>query len=434
MRGLYPPLAENLVDSPRRRFLVLGEAVTLGTRPFTFYEFFAGAGLARLGLGESWSCTWANDIDPKKAQVYAMNFGVEDFQLGDVANVDAGALPSGADMAWASFPCQDLSLAGWRRGMSAKRSGAFWGFWRVMRDLADRGDRPPIIVLENVAGLLYDRTSFVGLCEALAALGMQFGALVIDAKHFLPQSRPRVFVIGVDARVDCVGLADALPWGGPLFPQSIFTAFGALPEALHEFWRWWFLPAPGTAVGSLVSVIESEPTGVQWRTHEETDRLLSLMTPLNRNKVEVLRSNGLKAIGMLYRRTREGRQRPEVRFDGIAGCLRTPNGGSSRQTVVIVEEHRVRSRLLSPREAARLMGVPDSYLLPDSYNDAYRAMGDGVAVPVVSWLSKHLLTLLAERCALTSQSTRIRGDMPEHTTIPRQNAEALAASWGALRR
>jgi DNA (cytosine-5)-methyltransferase 1 len=89
-------------------------------------------------------------------------------------------------------------------------------------------------------------------------------------------------------------------------------------------------------------------------------------------------------------------QRAEVRFDEIAGCLRTPGGGSSRQTIIVVHGNKVRSRLLSPREAARLMGLPDEYVLPKNYNDAYRLMGDGVAVPVVSHLSRYLLEPLVQ--------------------------------------
>lgn len=88
-------------------------------------------------------------------------------------------------------------------------------------------------------------------------------------------------------------------------------------------------------------------------------------------------------------------QRAEVRFDGISGCLRTPVGGSSRQTVILVENGHVRTRLLSPREAARLMGVPENYPLPSAYNDAYHLFGDGVAVPVVRWLENYLLSPLA---------------------------------------
>jgi DNA (cytosine-5)-methyltransferase 1 len=120
-----------------------------------FYEFFAGAGLVRLGLGHQWRCLWANDIDPRKADVYMANFDKSEFLLGDVALVRASSLPIGSHLAWASFPCQDLSLAGWRQGMSGDRSGTFWAFWRIMRDLYDDERRPPIIVIENVAELCH---------------------------------------------------------------------------------------------------------------------------------------------------------------------------------------------------------------------------------------------------------------------------------------
>ena len=122
-----------------------------------------------------------------------------------------------------------------------------------------------------------------------------------------------------------------------------------------------------------------------------------MMTDLHRSKVKEAVRLG-KPVGFLYKRIRKGVQRAEVRFDGVAGCLRTPHGGSSRQTVLVVNGSDVASRLLSPREAARLMGVPDSFWLPLKYNDAYRAIGDGVAVPVVSWLSNRLLAPLAQLC------------------------------------
>ena len=101
-------------------------------------------------------------------------------------------------------------------------------------------------------------------------------------------------------------------------------------------------------------------------------------------------------IGGIYKRMRldEQRrktQRAEVRFDDVAGCLRTPAGGSSRQSILLVNGNDVRSRLLSPREAARLMGLPDTYRLPENYNEAYHIAGDGVAVPVVRFLAAHIL-------------------------------------------
>jgi DNA (cytosine-5)-methyltransferase 1 len=121
------------------------------------------------------------------------------------------------------------------------------------------------------------------------------------------------------------------------------------------------------------------------------------MAPLHRAKLEARRG---RAVGAVFRRTRleEGRpvQRAEVRFDGLAGCLRTPRGGSSRQAIVVVEDGHVRSRLLTPREAARLMGLPESYALPPTATNALHVTGDGVAVPVVRWLAEQLLEPLLE--------------------------------------
>ena len=135
---------------------------------YTFLEFFAGAGLVRAGLEPDWRCLWANDIDTSKQRIYEANFGKGDFHPGDVADVKASELPA-ADMAWASFPCQDLSLAGWQRGMSAEQSGTFWPFWSLMRDRFDVGKRPPIIVLENVTGLLYG-DNFTGRIGRILAM------------------------------------------------------------------------------------------------------------------------------------------------------------------------------------------------------------------------------------------------------------------------
>ena len=128
-----------------------------------------------------------------------------------------------------------------------------------------------------------------------------------------------------------------------------------------------------------------------WFDEEKVERLLAMMTEPHRRKILEASQQDVKKIGFLYRRVRQGRQRAEVRFDGVAGCLRTPAGGSSRQTGVGVEGDRVQMRLLSSREAARLMGAPDDFKLPENYNDAYRAMGDGVCVPAVAWLAQHLL-------------------------------------------
>ena len=84
--------------------------------------------MARAELGDAWRCLFANDFDPRKARAYADNWGAEELRLADVASLRPADLPGRADLAWASFPCQDLSLAGAGAGLSGSRSSAFWGF------------------------------------------------------------------------------------------------------------------------------------------------------------------------------------------------------------------------------------------------------------------------------------------------------------------
>jgi len=238
-----------------------------------------------------------------------------------------------------------------------------------------------VVVLENVVGAItsHGDRDFRTILERMATAGYWFGPLVLDAVHWLPHSRPRLFVIGVRGEVDR---------GAPGFghSRSLIEAHGGLDECLQRRWIWCQLPEPPPRRTELRDLLEDDPP--EWHSAAATQRLLSLMTDRHRRKVEEAAPG---AVGTVYRRTRNGRQRAEVRFDGISGCLRTPAGGSSRQTVLIKDARRIRTRLLTAREAARLMGVPDGYPLPRRYNDAYHLFGDGVAVPVVRYLAEAVL-------------------------------------------
>jgi DNA (cytosine-5)-methyltransferase 1 len=375
------------------------------SRPFSFYEFFAGGGMARLGLGEAWSCAFANDFDPMKAWAYRANFPhAGHFHEGDVWALTAADLPGRADLAWASSPCQDFSLAGARAGLAGGRSSAFFGFWRLMQALAAEGRAPRTLVIENVVGLLtsHQGRDFRALCQALAGQGYVFGALEIDAADFLPQSRSRVFVIATRDAVP-----PQLAGASPYHTRAVRAAAEALPEDLARRWIWWRLAAPPRRNTDLAALLE--PSGaVAWHDQARTARLVSLMAPPHRARLDALLAAGASAVGGVYRRTRSehGRraQRAEVRFDGLAGCLRTPRGGSSRQALLVVEKGHLRSRLLTGREAARLMGLPDSYRLPTSATAALHLAGDGVAVPVVRWLAQRLVEpLLAQNPALAAE-------------------------------
>ncbi len=352
--------------------------------------------MVRAGLGPDWTCRFANDIDAKKAAAYCANWGDDALHLGDVADIAPRQLPDQADLAWASFPCQDLSLAGPGRGLAGHRSGAFHGFWRVIEGLAAGGRAPALVAIENVCGTLTSRggADFAVLIRTLSEGGYRPGALIIDAERFLPQSRPRLFVIGVRDRILLdPALCSADPHG-PFHTPAVIRAVSTLPPEVAARTLWWSLPAPSPRTTTLTDLIEPDGPNTPWHTPDQTARLLTQMSPLNVQKLAVARRTGTLTHGTAYRRTRQEHghriQRAEVRFDGIAGCLRTPGGGSSRQIVLEVTGDRVRSRLMSPRETARLMGLPDSYQLPTGQGDALHLTGDGVVVPVVRHLARHL--------------------------------------------
>jgi DNA (cytosine-5)-methyltransferase 1 len=364
------------------------------------YEFFAGAGMAREGLGQRWKCLFANEFDVKKTAIYQKHWpAARVLKVGDVGKLKGSDVPGHADLVWASFPCQDLSLAGAGAGLKGDRSGTFWPFWRLMQALICEGRAPNIIVLENVCGTLtsHEGKDFAAICSAYANNGYHFGAMIVDAVHFVPHSRPRLFVVGLrDDTPLPVGLAASGPTPlSPWQPRGLLNAFDSLSPKIKEKWIWWNLPTPAKRNVVFSELIEDNPVGVEWHTASETAKLLRMMSEINREKLEEAKCSGRRMIGTVYKRTRLdefGRkvQRAEIRFDDIAGCLRTPAGGSSRQVIVVVDGKNVRSRLISPRETARLMGLPDDYELPTNYNEAYHLTGDGVAVPVVRHLAEHI--------------------------------------------
>ena len=244
-----------------------------------FYEFFAGAGMARAGLGNPWNCLFANEFDLNKAAVYKTNWPTPAvLKEGDVGKLVSSGVPGHADLAWASFPCQDLSLAGAGAGLRGDRSGAFWPFWRLMQALIEEQRAPKLIVLENVYGALtsHQGKDFTAISSTYAEAGYRFGALVIDAVHFVPHSRPRLFVVGVrDDLLFPEGLVDSAPMRqSPWRPRGLIDAFHRLPPKIKDKWIWWTLPTPAKRNLVFGDLIEENPRGVEWHTAPETARLL----------------------------------------------------------------------------------------------------------------------------------------------------------------
>jgi DNA (cytosine-5)-methyltransferase 1 len=399
----------------RTHWIVLNQLMVYPlAKVYTSLDFFAGSGLVRLGLEPDFRTVWANDVCPKKQAVYAANFGDDGFHLDRIENINGSNLPS-AELAWASFPCQDLSLAGNLTGMKeGTRSGLFWEWMRVLDELAASNRRVPILVAENVVGFVvaHNGRHFRRAYDALRERGYRVGALVIDAKHFLPQSRPRAFVVAVDESIELADLTLSTP-SAPFHTDGLVRTVRTFKS---KDWVWWSLPSPSDRQKKFRDIVERR---AECETQQKTRELRGMLSPVNRKKLkDAIELRGFLA-GTGYRRTRPDdmgnpQQRLELRFDGIAGCLRTPEGGSGRQVVMIVEQGKVRTRLMTVRECARLMGAPETFSLPGSYNDGYRAMGDAVAVPVTRWVTGNLLAPLAGRYrrALGQKSDRRHSASP----------------------
>ena len=269
---------------------------------------------------------------------------------------------------------------------------------------------PSIVVLENVCGALTSRDGkdFAAILSAIGNTDYRVGALVIDAVNFVPQSRPRLFIIAVHKDHPLPNkIVQDMP-DGEWHTGALIEAHATLSEETRKNWVWWHLPSPPIRNTIFADLIEEDPDGVAWHAPFDTLKLLDMMSPKNMAKVEAAMKAGQPKVGAIYKRTRPdgggGKiQRAEIRFDDIAGCLRTPAGGSSRQTIMIVDGNKIRSRLLSPREAARLMGLTDDYILPKNYNDAYHLAGDGLVVPVVRHVAENILEPVVAAIAATGK-------------------------------
>ena len=351
--------------------------ISLSSAPWTMHEFFAGSGLVAYGLKGLFAPIWANDISEQKATVYRANFDSDHFHLGDIKDVRGETLPY-AHLSWASFPCQDLSLAGSIGGINAHRSGLVWEWLRVLDEMSVK---PRMLLIENVTGLISVRKgeNYQKLHIALSERGYRCGAIVLDAAQFLPQSRPRVFVIAVAKGFP---IPDELVDDGPNWLHS--KAAAEIGKTLPD-WIWWKSARPPRLHPHIEDIIETEAPF-------DKDDVLGLIP--EKHLAKLRQHETTYATG--YRRTRHGEQQLEVRCDGIAGCLRTPEGGSSRQYLVVKRNDGMHARLLTVREVARLMGAPDDFVLPGSYNDGYKAMGDAVALPVARFVGEAFLVKIAE--------------------------------------
>lgn len=384
------------------------ELVDLDSSQPKVLEFFAGIGLARMGLERAgFRVAWANDYEPDKASLYEGHFADgatgndHTLVVGDINEIDAEDLPADAAMAWGSSPCTDLSLAGSRGGIRAGESNAFWGYIRLLEELGP-DKRPPVAVLENVVGLAtsHGGDDLAAAIRAFNDLGYSVDVLALDARRFLPQSRPRLFLVGA---MDPP--ANASTPNPALRPDYLRWVFADETLVTHQA----ELPLPPDSLSTgLSDYVEVMPVADErWWDEKRSQAFLTSLSPVQAARISELRKTPGVKYRTAYRRTRNGVATWEIRADDISGCLRTARGGSSKQAVVKVGSKRIQVRWMTPLEYARLMGAGDYNLAGARTNQALFAFGDAVAVPAVEWLGEHYLMplhkgLLSERSTVLS--------------------------------
>ena len=372
--------------------------------PLTAAEYFAGIGLFRMGLeAAGWQIVYSNDWSHERAQMYSGFFGEDElYEVKDVFAVTSRNIPQ-ATLATCSFPCIDLSLAGKRKGINGKHSGAFWGF---LDRLKEQGHQAPlIVVLENVTGWLYSNEGrdFYTTAKALNEVGYACDVFMLNARSFLPQSRPRLFMIGI---------RDSLDSDHGLF--STFRSDRLMPPRLKRLvlggddvhWTWLDIPEPPPyrSTGFSKHIVEGMPADdIRWWPEHKVQKHLAMMSPSHLGMVKSLARQEGERYRTFFRRVRREGQRAEVRSDDIAGCLRTAVGGSGKQFLIAVGNDSIRMRTLTPREYARLQGVPDSFpIVANTERQSLSAFGDAVCVPAVTWIATQVLHPLIE--ALSTRS------------------------------
>ncbi|MGW4769847.1 DNA cytosine methyltransferase [Nocardia sp. NPDC004278] len=360
----------------------------------TFVEYFAGIGLIHEAIGQfGWTCAMANDNDPRKTQAYRRNFPDVNFDERDIKEVPVGDIPD-AELATASFPCIDLSQAGGRKGIHAEHSGIVWSFLEHIESLVKQGRPPKFLLLENVAGLLtlHDGSSIDILLHEIARLGYAFDLVQVDARHFTPQTRNRVFIIAT--RDLSLAQGEEMPdvYIRRYKVRQVFERNRQLPWMFFDFPA---LPSRSITLDDiLIDLPDDDP---RWWNEQ---RLLYFWDHLEKDHRVRLNDLVSRKVDTQFTAVRRGRRRGlreqifNLRNDGLASCLRTPKGGSSIQFVVRVKSGKVQVRRILGIESGRLQGVgipglSPNFSFPESEQEALYGFGDAVCVPAVRWVFQH---------------------------------------------
>lgn len=313
---------------------------------FTFIDLFAGIGGTRVAFEQAGGkCIFTSEWDKHSQKTYTTNFG--DMPDGDIRAINEKDIPD-HDILLAGFPCQPFSIAGVSKNKSLGREDGFEHkrqgnlFFEIARILL--GKKPKAFLLENVKNLKsHDKgNTFAIISEILDKLGYKLFIDIRDAKHYVPQHRERIFIVGF--RRD-------------LYPDINFQ-FPSLPNQTRK-------------IGDILEKNVDEK-------YTLTDKLWKyLQNYADKHKAK---GNGF-GFGLID---------PEK--DTITRTLsaRYHKDGSE----ILIKQKNKNPRRLTPRECARLMGFDDSFKIVVSDTQAYRQFGNALCIPLVADIAKQMINLL----------------------------------------
>ncbi|RIY35380.1 DNA (cytosine-5-)-methyltransferase [Psittacicella gerlachiana] len=307
--------------------------------PFKVIDLFAGIGGIRLGfhLTGKTQVVFSSEIDKFAAKTYSINYG--EMPVGDITQVSNEQIPE-HDILLAGFPCQAFSQAGKKLGFSDARGTLFFDVARIIQ-----GKCPKAFLLENVKNLVsHDKgNTFKTILNILEELGYKVFYKVLKARDFgLPQNRERIYIVGFDPQ-------QVAKWEEFTFPEvtGIETKVGDILEKKVD--------AKYTISDKL------------WEGHQ-------------RRKAEHLE----KGNGFGY-----------TLFDAQSPYTNTLSARYYKDgSEILIAQENNNPRKLTPREAARLQGFPEEFIIPVSDTQSYKQFGNSVSVPVINAIAKKMLEVL----------------------------------------
>lgn len=340
-------------------------------KTFTFIDLFAGIGGIRKGFEQAGgTCVFTSEWDSYAQKTYAANFSSSEIIHGDITKVNATDIPD-HDVLLAGFPCQPFSIAGVSKKKSLGRATGFLDetqgtlFFDVARIIKEK--RPKIFVLENVKNLKsHDKGRTFDIIIRTLKEDLGYSSVVhavIDGQHWVPQHRERIVIIGFRDHslytLDNVKMPTA---GKKKIRDILHRTDGSEPYLEHDGDR--FFDFENNCVQSKFTL---------------TDKLWAY----------------LQAYAAKHRSLGNGFGFGLVKGDDIARTLsaRYYKDGSE---ILIDQGENKNPRRLTPRECARLMGYPDSFIIPVSDTRAYKQFGNSVIVPLFKAVALSLKPYLSE--------------------------------------